>query len=100
MSTQTNAQAPVDVLALIRDPEITAEQVEQVCAAVTELIEADREVDAIEDEMRRAYLAGARHDSYGTGWELRDLAAKKDRERRHEAAHKRRAAALARFGGA
>lgn len=69
-----------------------------VRAAVAELIEADREVDAIEDEVRRAYFAGPRPHSYGTGWEVRDAAAQKDRERRREAAHARRARALAAMG--
>lgn len=67
--------------------------------AVAELVGADREVDAIEDELHRAYLAGPRPHSYGTGWEARDAAAAKDRAQRLEAAHKRRAAALARMQG-
>jgi len=62
---------------------------------VAELIAADVEVDTIEGEMARAYLAGPRPGSFGTGWELRDASAREDRERRLESAHKRRAAALA-----
>lgn len=59
------------------------------------VVEADREVDAVEDELRRTHLAGPRPGSYGTGWELRDAAAQEDRKRRYEAAHDRRAQALA-----
>lgn len=69
-------------------------------ATVAELIEAVHQVEALEDEMHRAYLAGQRRDTYGTVWETKDAATQKDRERRHEAAHKRLAAALANIGGA
>lgn len=94
----------VDVLALIDrllsgHCEERAELIE-AGAAIAELIKAVHQVEAVEDEMHRAYLAGQRRDTYGTVWETKDAATQKDRERRYEAAHKRLAAALANIGGA
>lgn len=77
-----------------------AEEFDKVCAAVAELIEADHAFDEAVGALRRMEMAGPRHGSYGTGWELRDAAAKRDLMAACDAAHARRVTALANCGGA
>lgn len=113
MSAQTK---PIDVLAVMDRAAESAQRIIEASngdaraviyqadlfkarAAIAELIEADKECDAISAELRRIDMAGPRHGSYGTGWELRDRAHRKEVEARFDAAYNRRSAALANVSG-
>lgn len=107
MSDKTKTPAPCPVDKALRVAEAycydagaanAARGVKEARAKVAELVAADRELSAIEEEIRRDMLAGPRPNSRGTGWEIRDAEAREERKRRAEAAHARRDAALAKFG--